>query len=108
MGAVGEVVVADGPEEDVEDWQLDQDWQAAGGWLDVVFLIELHHFFGELFAVVGVLLLQALQLWLDLCHPEHGFHLHDGQRQQDEAHDETEDDDGEGIAREVDGVGQAV
>lgn len=108
MFGIGEVIIADGPEQDVEDRQLDQDRQAASGWLDVVFLIELHHLFRELFTVVGVLLLQTLQLRLDLGHAEHGFHLHDRQRQEDDADDETEDDDGQGIAWEVDGVCERI
>ena len=55
---------AHGGEHEDQDRPLQQQRQAAGGGADVLLLVKLHHLLIELFLVVGVLLLQRLNLGL--------------------------------------------
>ena len=65
------------PEKSPEDRDLNQDGEAPAGRVDAVFLIELHHLFVHLAALVDVLLgflvlgPEGLDLGLELLHPGH-------------------------------------
>ena len=58
---------------DEEHRHLQQQRQARGQGIDLVLLIELHHFFVELLAVVFVLSLELLHLGLQTLHLEHAL-----------------------------------
>ena len=80
-------------EEREEDRHLHQERQTTRERVDLVLLVELHHLFVELGAVVLVLRLELLDLRLRPLHGDHRLRLLRGEREQHQHHHDGEQDD---------------
>ena len=95
--------VAQRLEERDEDRHLQEKGQTPAERVDLVLLVELHHLFVELLAVVLVLRLELLDLGLHPLHGDHRLRLLRGEREQHEPHRDREQDDRDTRVRD-DGV----
>ncbi len=94
------VGVAHDAEQREEDRHLHQEREATRKRVDLVLLVELHHFFVELGAVVLVLRLELLDLRLRPLHVHHRLGLLGGEREEREHHHDREHDDGDAEVRD--------
>jgi len=76
-----------------EDRHLEQEGETTTKWVDLVLLVELHHFFVELLLVVLVFRLKLLDLRLHALHGDHRLRLFRRQRKQGEPHGDGQQND---------------
>lgn len=75
--------------------ELDEERPKAADWVDAVCLVYRHSFARKALAVVGMLLLEFLQLGLKFGHLLHLAALAHGERDKYRAHQQRESDDGD-------------